>query len=82
MSEKAARQPMTDGEHEILFQMQKLQAKWIDTVQMCLQREVYHRQRIEELSQNVRQLTQEVQELREQLGHNHQGSLFDRSDSL
>jgi hypothetical protein len=67
MSEWAPRQPMTGGEREILFQIQQLQAKWIDTVQMCLQREVYHRQRIEELSKNVRELTQEVQELKQQL---------------
>jgi hypothetical protein len=33
MSEKAARQPMTDGEREILFQIQQLQAKWIDTIE-------------------------------------------------
>jgi hypothetical protein len=47
MSEQAPRQPMTNGEREILFQIQQLQAKWIDTVQMCLHREVNHRQRIE-----------------------------------
>jgi predicted nucleic acid-binding Zn-ribbon protein len=34
---------------------------------MCLQREVNHRQRIEELPKNVRELTQEVQELKQQL---------------
>ena len=39
MSEQAARQPMTNGEREILFQMQKLFAKWLDTVHMCLDRE-------------------------------------------
>jgi hypothetical protein len=67
MSEQAPRQPMTGGEREILFQIQQLQAKWIDTVQMCLQSEVYRRQRIEELSKDVRELTQEVQELKQQL---------------
>jgi hypothetical protein len=67
VDEKAPREPMTNGEHEILFQIHQLQAKWIDTVQMCLQREVNHRQRIEELSKNVRELTQEVQELKQQL---------------
>lgn len=67
MGEKPARQPMTGGEREILFQIQKLQAKWIDIVQMCLSRESYHRQRIEELSKNVSELTQEVQELKQQL---------------
>ena len=53
MSEKPARQPMTDGEREILFQIQQLQAKWIDIVQMCLSRESRHRQLIEELRQEV-----------------------------
>jgi len=67
MNEQAARQPMTNGEREILFQMQKLQAKWIDIVHMCLDREANHRLRIEELAQNVRELTQQVQELRQQL---------------
>jgi hypothetical protein len=46
MSEQAPRQPITGGEREILFQIQQLQAKWIDTIQMCLQREASHRQRI------------------------------------
>jgi hypothetical protein len=67
MSEQAARQPMTNGEREILFQMQKLFAKWLDTMHMCLDREANHRQRIEELAQNVRDLTREVQELKQQL---------------
>ena len=67
MSEQPRREPMTNGEREILFQMQKLQAKWIDLVQMCIHREANHRHRIEELSQNVRELTQQVQELRQQL---------------
>jgi len=58
MSEQAPRQPMTGGEREILFQIQQLQAN---------QREAYHRQRIEELSKNVRELTQEVQELKQLL---------------
>ena len=31
MSEKPRRQPITDGEREILFQIQQLQAKWFDT---------------------------------------------------
>jgi hypothetical protein len=31
MSEQAPRQPLTGGEREILFQIQQLQAKWIDT---------------------------------------------------
>ena len=42
MSEKPARQPMTDGEREILFQIQQLQAKWFDTIEMCSHRESYH----------------------------------------
>jgi septal ring factor EnvC (AmiA/AmiB activator) len=67
MSEKAARQPMTNWEREILFQMQKLFAKWLDTVHMCLDREANHRQRIEELAQNVQDLKQEIQELKQQL---------------
>jgi hypothetical protein len=62
VSEKAPRQPMTDGEREILFQIQQMQAKWVDTLQMVLYREVNHRQRIEELAQNIRELTEEVQE--------------------
>ena len=61
MSEKPARQPMTDGEREILFQIQQLQAKWFDTIEMCSHRESYHRQRIEELTQNVQGLTNEIQ---------------------
>ena len=36
MSEQAPRQPMTDGERELLFQMQQLQAKWVDLVHMCM----------------------------------------------
>ena len=67
MGEKPRRQPMTDGEREILFQIQQLQAKWIDTIEMCSHREVRHRQRIEELAKNVRELTQEVQQLKQQL---------------
>jgi hypothetical protein len=67
MNEQAARQPMTNGEREILFQMQKLQAKWIDIVHMCLDREANHRLRIEELAQNVQDLKQEIQELKQQL---------------
>ena len=67
MSEQARRQPMTNGEREILFQMEKLQAKWIDLVQMCLHREANHRQRIDELCQNVQDLTKEVQEPKQQL---------------
>jgi hypothetical protein len=35
MAESPPRQPMTDGEREILFQMQKLQAKWMDTKTGC-----------------------------------------------
>jgi hypothetical protein len=53
MSEKPARQPMTDGEREILFQVQQLQAKWFDTIEMCFHREFNHLQRIEELRQEV-----------------------------
>jgi hypothetical protein len=67
MNEQAARQPMTNREREILFQMQKLQAKWIDIVHMCLDREANHRLRIEALAQNVRDLKQEIQELKQQL---------------
>jgi hypothetical protein len=53
MSEQAPRQPMTDGEREILFQIQQLQAKWFDTIEMCFHREFNHLQRIEELRQEV-----------------------------
>jgi hypothetical protein len=51
---------LTDGEREILFQMQQLQAKWADTVEMCLNHMLTLRGRVEEL-------TAEVKELREQL---------------
>jgi hypothetical protein len=67
MSEKAARQPMTDGEREILFQMQQLQAKWIDLVHQCLRHLGDYRKRINELCQKVENLTQEVQEMKQQL---------------
>jgi hypothetical protein len=82
MNEKTRREPMTDGEREILFQIQQLQAKWIDTLQMCLSRESSHHQSIKALTQSLKELTQEVQELRQQIGHNNQGSLFDCNDSL
>jgi hypothetical protein len=62
MSEKAARQPMTDGEREILFQIQQLQAKWIDTIEMCFQREFYHRERLVELREEVQQSTAQAQQ--------------------
>jgi hypothetical protein len=61
MSEKPARQPMTDGEREILFQVQQLQAKWFDTLEMCSNREYSHLQRVQELAQSVRSLTSEMQ---------------------
>jgi hypothetical protein len=53
MADKPPRQPMTDGEREILFQIQQLQAKWINTLQMALHREVKHREAIEGLRQEV-----------------------------
>ena len=49
MSERPAQQLMTGGEREVLFQIQQLQAKWIDTIEMCFHRELNHRERIEEL---------------------------------
>lgn len=67
MSEKAPRQPMTDGEREILFQMQQLQAKWVDLVHMCINHSGNLRFRIDELCQNVEDLTKEVQELKQQI---------------
>ena len=67
MSGKAPRQSMTDGEREILFQMQQLQAKWLDLVHMCINHMGTQRFRIDDLCQNVQDLTKEVQELREQL---------------
>jgi hypothetical protein len=67
VSEKAPRQPMTDGEREILFQMQQLQAKWVDLVHMCINHMGTQRFRIDELCQNVQDLTREVQELKQQL---------------
>ena len=82
MSERPCRAPMTDGEREILFQVQQLQSKWIDLVHMCIDHMGTQRHRIEELAQTVRDLTREVQELRQQIGHDNQGSLFDRRDSL
>jgi hypothetical protein len=66
MSEQA-RQPMTGGEREILFQIQKLFARWLDTVTTGLYREVSNRQRIEELTQNVKELRQEIQEIKQLL---------------
>jgi hypothetical protein len=67
MSEKAPRQPMTNGEREILFQMQQLQSKWIDLVDMCINHMGTQRIRIDKLCQNVQDLTNEVQELRQQI---------------
>jgi cell division protein FtsB len=67
MSEQARREPMTDGEREILFQMQQLQSKWIDLVHMCINHMGTQRFRIDELCQHVQDLTQQVQELRQQL---------------
>lgn len=67
MSEQARREPMTDAEREILFQMQQLQSKWIDLVHMCINHMGTQRFRIDELCQNVQDLTQQVQELRQQL---------------
>jgi hypothetical protein len=37
MSERPVRQPMTNGEREILWQIEKLFARWLDTVSMGLQ---------------------------------------------
>ncbi len=54
MSEKVARQPMTDGEREILFQIQQLQAKWFDTVEMCFQRESNRYERVEQVRQEAK----------------------------
>ena len=54
MSEKPARQPMTDGEREILFQMQQMQAKYFDLVHMCINQVGNLRLRIDELCQEVR----------------------------
>jgi hypothetical protein len=82
MSEQPRREPMTNGEREILFQMQQLQAKWFDLVHMCINHMGTQRFRIDELSQNVQDLTKEVLELRQQISHTKQGSLFDRRDSL
>jgi peptidoglycan hydrolase CwlO-like protein len=65
MSERPVRQPMTNGEREILWQIEKLFARWMDTVSMGLHREANHRQRIEELTQNVKELKQEIQELKQ-----------------
>jgi hypothetical protein len=68
MSEQAPRrEPMTNGEREILFQMQQLQAKWVDLVHMCINHMGTQRFRIDELCQNVQDLTKEVQELKQQL---------------
>jgi hypothetical protein len=58
---------MTDGEREILFQMQQLQAKWMDLVHMCINRMGTQQFRIDKLCQNVQDLTKEVQELKQQL---------------
>jgi hypothetical protein len=62
MSEKAARQPMTDGEREILFQIQQLQAKWFDTIEMCFQREFNRYERIEEVRQEAKDFAAKTQE--------------------
>jgi hypothetical protein len=67
VSEKAPRDPMTNGEREILFQMQQLQAKWVDLVHMCINHMATQSFRIDELCQNVQDLTKEVQELKQQL---------------
>ena len=62
MSEKPARQPMTDGEREILFQIQQLQAKWFDTIEQCFRRELNHTERIHELEQQVQKFRDECLE--------------------
>ncbi len=67
MSEQPRREPMTDGEREILFQMQRLQSKWIDLVHMCINHMGTQCFRIDERCQHVQDLTQQVQELRQQL---------------
>jgi hypothetical protein len=51
-------------------------------IPLCINHMGTQRFRIDELCQNVQDLTKEVQELRQQVGHNNQGSLFDRGDSL
>jgi uncharacterized coiled-coil DUF342 family protein len=68
MNEQAPRQPMTDGEREILFQMQQMQAKYFDLVHMCINQVGNLRFRIDELCQNVQELTKEVEELKQQIG--------------
>jgi len=67
MSEQAPRQPMTDRERETLFQMQQLQAKWVDLMPMCINHMGAQRFRIDELCRNVQNLTKGVQELKQQL---------------
>ncbi len=45
---------MTDGEREILFQMQQLQMKWANTVEMCLAHMLKQREAMEGLHQDTR----------------------------
>jgi hypothetical protein len=61
MSEKPARQPMTDGEREILFQIQQLQAKWLDTMEMFSQREFTRYERMEQVRQEGKDLAAKAQ---------------------
>jgi hypothetical protein len=60
MRERPARQPMTDGEREILFQMQQMQAKYFDLVHMCINQVGNLRLRIDELCQEVRELKAQI----------------------
>jgi hypothetical protein len=62
MSEKPARQPMTDGEREILFQIQQLQAKWFDTIEMCFQRELKNVERLADLREEFQHSTAQAQQ--------------------
>lgn len=61
MGEQAPRQPMTDGEREILFQIQQLQAKWFDTIEMCFQRELTRYERVEQVRQEAKDFAAKTQ---------------------
>jgi len=61
MAEKPPRQPMTDGEREILFQIQQLQAKWFDTIEMCFQRELTRYERVEQVRQEAKDFAVKAQ---------------------
>jgi hypothetical protein len=66
---------MTEQERGILFKIQQLQAKWADTVEMCLSHMLKQRESIEALRQ-------EIGEMKEQIAALRQGGLFERGDSL